>query len=558
MRWFDNKKIELLAPAGNFEIFKEIVKSKCDAVYFGGEALNMRMIRKGFNFTNSEIKSAVEMAKDLGKATYITVNSLIDEKDLKTLDEYLDFLMEVKPTGIIVQDAAVLKRAKQLKEVFELHASVMMNVHNLDMIKSLEEIGFKRVVLSRDSTLADASYFSSNTNMELEYFTHGDMCVCHGSLCYYSSMVFGMSSNQGRCMKPCRWPFRANAIDSYPLAVKDMCMISNLPQMINSGITSFKIEGRMREKDFIVNLVNMYGDVIDKYSNDPFGYSSKAEETWIYENRKRDLSTAYAFGNPGKDNINKRYEGTGKFYSTGKVFSNPKEEESISDEKIYSIKEAFAAENSLIPGISVRVSTSENALAAISEGVDRIYLSGDVFLPNNSFSVKDILNMCTNKNNSKVYLAMPKMTDDLQLSKYRQLLSNLKKDDESFPIDGLLLSNIGGLESFRDFNLPLIGDYTLNILNSRAASFYTDLGFDELTPSIELGKWPLCQILSLSLPFEPVVFGRLSSMYMSYDLYSAYGVNNSYDFVMNNEAGEYLVKKDVFGMNHLLMQKYKC
>ena len=449
MRAFGNKKIELLAPAGNFEIFKGIVDSKCDAIYFGGQRMNMRMIRKGYNFTDEELKEAIDLANEKGKATYVTVNNLLDYEEVEAADAYLGYLAEIKPTGIIVQDFAILERIKALNLDLEVHASVMMNVHNLEMIRALERHGVKRVVLSRETTLAEAHHYHTHSNVELEYFTHGDMCVAHGAQCYYSSMLFGMSSNRGKCLKPCRWWFDRNGDRAFPLAVKDMSMIAHLPEMIHAGITSYKIEGRMREKEFIVDLINRYGDVFDRYIEDPIGYDYREQEAWIYENRKRDLSPAFAFGNPGIENINTRYEGTGKFYSTGKMFSTPTQESQIDQPQLDFMRSIFTDKSEQPLKISVRVEDMEQAKVALEEGVDRIYLAADVFEPKVPFTLADVLSLVQLKEKSKteLFVSLPKMMDEVQFDRYREWLGKCKG------IDGLLITNLGALEAFKTLGL---------------------------------------------------------------------------------------------------------
>lgn len=554
MRGFNDKKIELLAPAGNFEIFKGIVDSGCDAIYFGGQRMNMRMIRKGFNFTDEELKAAIELAKEKGKATYITLNNLLDFEESEAVTDYLKLIESIGPTGIIVQDMAVLDRVNTLGLNIEVHASVMMNVHNLEMINALEKKGVKRVVLSRETTLAEARYFRDHSNVELEYFTHGDMCIAHGAQCYYSAMLFGMSSNRGKCLKPCRWWFDFEGQRQFPLAVKDMSMIAHLPEMIHAGITSFKIEGRMREKDFIVDLINRYGEVLDRYIEDPIGYDYKAEEKWVHENRKRDLSTAYAFGNPGTNNINSRYEGTGKFYSTGKMFSTPTAETQIEPHQVKALKEIFSKAGSQPKRLSVRVESMAQAKLAIKEGVHRLYLAADVFEPLKPFTVDDIDALCGSRGETELYVCTPKMMDEIQFDRYHVWLKKIKGK-----IDGLLVSNLGALESFKDLKkdgIKLVGDYSLNIFNKHAALFYIKEGLAEITPSIELPGAELKALIDSGVPCEVITHGRLTTMYMSHDLYAAYETSTDFNLIFENEAGEYLVKRDVFGKNHLLMQKF--
>jgi len=575
-RYYNNKAIELLAPAGTFDIFEGIIQANCDAVYFGGQVLNMRMIRKGYNFSNDDIKKAIRIAHNLGKKVYITVNNLFSHKDIHVARDYLLFLNDVQPDGLIIQDLAVLQLAKELSLNLPLHASVMMNVHNLAMIDGLKERGISRVVLSREMSLDQIKYIKTQTDMEIEYFTHGDMCIAHGSQCHYSGILYGMSSNRGRCLKPCRWDYHIKKDGQlyktkFPMAVKDMCMYTYLPEMIDAGIDSFKIEGRMRQKEFIVNLINYYGDAIDRYIEDPIGYDRTKDYKKIVTSRKRDLSTNYAFGKPGLSNINHRYEGTGKFYSTGKVFSSPTEEPVITDNQLASIAHTinvYMSTHKIIPPVkhlSVKVGTMEQAKLAIEKGVKTIYLSGDVYQPYKPFTKEDIKYLTRHKGHSRIILGLPKMMRDMDLLNYKNLLDELAKD-----LDGLLVTNIGAITAFSGYDLPLIGDYTLNIYNYKAAEYYKELGLDQYTLSIE-SKLPdlLNTITHSSLPSEVIVHGLPCVMYLEHDLFAntKHPTDNGYDDAYYIEdtvlhlvtpAGNYPVYKDQYERCHMLPSKEIC
>ena len=397
-RYFNNQAVELLAPVGNFEIFKEVIHSGADAVYLGGKIFNMRMHRKDFNFTNEELEEAIKIAHSLKKKIYITVNNLLSSYDLTQAEDYLRYLEKLGPDALIVQDMSVIDLIRTLGLNLNIHSSVMMNVHNFETIKALEELGVTRVVTSRDIDLKTIKQFSVRTNMEFEYFVHGDMCVAHGAQCLYSGILFGKSGNRGLCMKPCRWGYKINKEGqqydtTFPMAVKDMYMYEHIPELIEAGVVSFKIEGRMRDASYLVDLINYYSDAIDRYIDDPISYNRKKHAKELFENRKRDFSTAYAFGNPGLSNINERYEGTGKFYSTGKVFSNPVDEFDIKEERVSEIKDILSLDEGKInkPELTVKVNNYEAAMLAINEGVDKIYLSGEVFEPDAPFTKEEIV-----------------------------------------------------------------------------------------------------------------------------------------------------------------------
>ncbi|AKG37210.1 peptidase U32 family protein [Paenibacillus durus] len=575
-RYFNGKEIELLAPAGTFEIFKEVVQSRCDAVYFGGPVLNMRMMRKGYNLSHEEIAEALSIAHGLGKKVYITVNNLFSEQETGEAREYLAFLDGVRPDALIVQDMAVLELIREMGLTLPIHASVMMNVHNLEMIYALRDLGVSRVVTSREMDLQTAKLLGARSGMELEYFVHGDMCSVHGANCYYSSHVFGMSSNRGKCMKPCRWNYRIKKDGyifpaDYPLAVKDMFMYENLPELIDSGITSFKIEGRMRDKDFMVMLVNSYGEAIDRYIEDPIGFDRTVDSKLLYQNRKRDFSTAYAFGKPGLRNINRRYEGTGKFYSTGKVFSTPTAERELSEDRVLQLKGRLAQEARpnqarVSPELAVRVNNMAQAKAALEAKVGHLYLSGDVYEPDRPFTKRDIMELGAIKGETKLYLGLPRMMTELHFDQYDQLLIH----GERLPIDGLLVTNLGAIRRYNTSGYPMIGDASLNIYNTLAAGLYAGLGLKRIPVSPEMTLEHFAAFASRSsLPLEMVVHGTPALMYMEHDLYENAEVmepigeeDNRYVgndvLVLMTDKGENPVYRDQHGRCHLVFSKELC
>lgn len=571
-RFFNNKKVELLAPAGNMETFRSMVKAKCDAIYLGGKSLNMRMIRKGFNLSDEEVMEAITMAHEVDKKVYVTVNNMLNEFEIEEATEYLRFLNDIKVDGIIVQDMSILQLCKEqkLKDI-EIHSSVMMNVHNIETVKALKELGVSRVVLSREMDLKTAKHLQKATGIETEYFMHGDMCTVNGANCYYSSMLWGNSSNRGRCFKPCRWAYNIKMNGSlyptaYPLAAKDMYMYEHIPELIEACVTSFKIEGRMRETDFIVDLVNTYGEAIDRYIADPLSFDRKKQAEELFENRKRDFTNAYAFGKPGLDFINTRYEGTGKFYSTGKVFSVPSEEPEITQAVLDKAKDELCSINhntAPMHKLSVKVNNYEQALLCIQLKVNRIYIATDVLLPDHFMTVEQLKHLAENKGNTELYLALPQMMDELQ---FDMLDHYIEKYGQLF--DGLLATNLGAIKRYSKYKL--ITDYNLNIYNHKAVEFYKGLGVEQFTISIEAKINELARFLAATKePTELIVHGPIRVMYLDHNLYDnvhvlqpAAAEDNKYVhnsvLVMQHEKGENPVYIDQHNKNHFFTSKELC
>ncbi len=569
-RFFNGKEVELLAPAGNFEIFKEIINTGADAVYLGGKNFNMRLHRKDFNFTNEEILEAIKIAHSKNKKVYITLNNLMNESEMNEVTTYLDFLEEAQPDAIIVQDLGLVNLLKTRNSTLNIHSSVMMNVHNIETIHRLKDLGVTRVVTAREVTLAQISEFTKETDMEFEYFVHGDMCIAQGALCLYSGMLFGQSSNKGLCMKPCRWSYKVKNGDSlydttYPIAVKDMSMYKHIPELIINGVTSFKIEGRMRDAKYLTTIIESYSDAIDRYIKDPIAFERTKDIEKIFENRNRDLTTAFAFGNPGLSFINERFEGTGKFYSTGKVFSTATPETSITDEKIKSLRSVFDDDKKItkIYKLSVTVNNIDQALMAIEEKVNYIYLSGEVFEPNKPFTLDDIKHITKNKKESKIYLCLPKMTYSREFAQYNHFLNN-----ENLGLDGLLTTNLGVINTFKNKNLQLVGDYSLNVLNSNTISFYKNENVERFTLSLEATPKDITNILKNNTEnLEIIVHGKPTVMYLEYDLFENTKQFNKTTTSSSDPNVLYLVdEKDIYhpvykdnsGKNHITLEKDLC
>ncbi|HTH13602.1 MAG TPA: peptidase U32 family protein, partial [Spirochaetia bacterium] len=389
-RLYHNQPVELLAPAGSLSILEALADSGADAFYLGGKILNMRLHRKDLNFTEEDLVTGRALTASRGQKYYITVNKLLGNDDWDSLGPYLEFLArDVRPDALIVQDIAVAQRIRDEGLPLAVHASVMANVHNEASAQAWKDLGATRAVLSREASLDDARRIRDRVGLEIEYFVHGDMCVAHGSQCLYSTQVFGQSSNRGACMKPCRWPFSARWQGqeyeaAFPLAVKDMNLHGHFPELLAAGVTSFKIEGRMRDAEYVGRLVRLYADSLDRYLSDPDHYDADLGAGELEEHRKRDFTTAYALGRPGTEILNVRWEGTGKFYSTGKVFSSARQEPASSDQRVAELVEAW----STLPlpaappkaELAVRVDTLDQASAAWGAGADVVILSGEPFL----------------------------------------------------------------------------------------------------------------------------------------------------------------------------------
>lgn len=296
------KQIELLAPAGNFEALKAAVESGANAVYLAGNHFGARAFAN--NFTNDELINAVNFAHLRDASINVTVNTIVSDSELDSLKSYLKFLNDIKVDAILVQDLGVAKIAKQIVPDLPLHASTQMTVHSLEGVKFLQSIGFDRVVLSRELSLNEIKYICDNSSVEIEVFMHGALCVCYSGQCLMSSMIGARSGNRGKCAQPCRLPYDLVDIDGnilenvgkYLLSPKDLNTLNLIPQLINVGVDSLKIEGRMKRPEYVAVVVETYRHIID---NNPLNDSNKR----LAQIFNRDFTTAYLQSNQGKNLI---------------------------------------------------------------------------------------------------------------------------------------------------------------------------------------------------------------------------------------------------------------
>lgn len=265
-------KVELLAPAGNYEAFLGAVNAGADAVYLGGEKFGARAYAD--NFTTEEICRAIHIAHFMGRKIYLTVNTLIKEQEFAELYSYLRPFYEAGLDGVIIQDIGVLCYIREHFKGLKLHASTQMTLTGAGGVSFLKEQGVERIVPARELSLAEVRSMKEQTGMEIECFIHGAMCYCYSGQCLFSSILGGRSGNRGRCAQPCRLPYRIcegkreiHDVE-YPLSLKDMCTISYIPRLIEAGIDSFKIEGRMKKPEYAAGVTALYRKYIDLYERE--------------------------------------------------------------------------------------------------------------------------------------------------------------------------------------------------------------------------------------------------------------------------------------------------
>ncbi len=305
------QKVELLAPAGNLEKLKIAVIYGADAVYLAGESYGLRAAAG--NFTLEEMKEGVAFAHERGAKVFVTVNIFAHNEDLENLSSYLQEIEKIGVDAIIVSDPGVWLIAQELKTNMEIHISTQANNTNWASCLFWEKHGAKRIVLARELSLKEIQEIRARTNLELEMFVHGAMCISYSGRCLLSNYMTDRDANRGECAQPCRWnyalqeekrpglfyPIEEDERGSYIFNSQDLCLIEHLPEIIQAGVNSLKIEGRMKSIHYVATIVQAYRQALDAYYKNPQEYSF--DPAWYEEITKvshRDYTEGFLFGKP--------------------------------------------------------------------------------------------------------------------------------------------------------------------------------------------------------------------------------------------------------------------
>lgn len=308
------RKTELLIPAGSLDVLKTAVIYGADAVYLGGEAFGLRA--KAKNFTNEEIREGIAFAHERGVKVYITANILAHNEDLPGVEAYFEELREIRPDALIISDPGVFAIARRVIPDMEIHISTQANNTNYGTYLFWHQLGAKRVVTARELSLAEIREIRDHIpeDMEIESFIHGAMCISYSGRCLLSNFMVGRDANQGACTHPCRWkyslveekrpneymPVFENERGTYIFNSKDLCMIEHIPGMMEAGIDSFKIEGRMKTALYVATVARTYRKAIDDYNRDPEEYRANLDwyRSEIGKCTYREFTTGFYFGKP--------------------------------------------------------------------------------------------------------------------------------------------------------------------------------------------------------------------------------------------------------------------
>ena len=311
------RETELLIPAGSLDVLKTAVIFGADAVYIGGEAFGLRA--KAHNFSRNDMKEGIAFAHARGVKVYVTANILAHNGDLPGVEAYFEELKEIGPDALIISDPGVFAVAKKVLPGMEIHISTQANNTNYGTYLFWHKLGARRVVTARELSLDEIREIREHIpeDMEIESFIHGAMCISYSGRCLLSNFFVGRDANQGACTHPCRWkysiveetrpgeymPVYENERGTYIFNSKDLCMIGHIPEMMDAGIDSFKIEGRMKTALYVATVARTYRKAIDDYKKDPQLYRDHME--WYRQEigkcTYREFTTGFYFGKPTED-----------------------------------------------------------------------------------------------------------------------------------------------------------------------------------------------------------------------------------------------------------------
>lgn len=317
---------EILAPAGSFESLTAAVRCGANAVYLGGKALNAR--RNASNFSDEELKRAVDYCHKRNVKVYLTLNTLVSDGEIQTAYEAVKSACDANIDALILQDTGLAAIVRRVSLSMPMHASTQMSVQSIEGIKTLEKLGFCRAVLPRELSEKEIAAISSQTDMELEYFVHGALCMCVSGQCLMSAVLGGRSGNRGLCAQPCRLPFGVNKKGGNNLSLKDLSLVEELDRLEKAGICSFKIEGRMKRPEYVAAAVTACRNSLDGVRDDNLNSSLQA----VFS--RSGFTKGYFEGKLGKDMFGIRRK---------------EDVENASDAVLGDLQKLYAKENPLIP-----------------------------------------------------------------------------------------------------------------------------------------------------------------------------------------------------------------
>ena len=484
---------ELLAPAGSPEAFDAAISAGADAVYFGTTLFNARMNAR--NITRDNVRAMVEKAHENGVRTHVTLNTAITDRQLGDAMRLTEFLYGAGVDALIVADLGLATEIHKYFPDFEMHASTQASGHNLDAAKFLRDVGFSRMVAARELSKENLEYLCQNSPIEIEAFVHGALCVCASGQCLFSSLVGGRSGNRGECAQPCRLPYN----NKYPLSLKDNCLAAHVTDLIDMGVASLKIEGRMKNPDYVRSVVEIYRALLDEGRNADRHEIERMAKVFS----RSGFTDGYFTKNLGASMLGIRSEADKsasthvKTESKQQILTN---KEPITAEK----RENALPENYKAPVgrikepravISARFYDPRTLDLDVARSIDIAYLPLDAFekVP------KDKLQRAC-----QLGAILPPVIPDGEMEAVAKKIEKAK----NMGVSHLLVGNVGHIELAQNSGLTLHGDFRLNVFSNATATLLSE-HFEDIITAPEL---TLAQIRDIKIEKSVCVYGKIPLM----------------------------------------------
>ncbi len=472
--------MELLAPAGSPEALDAALAGGADAIYIGGKMYNARMNAK--NFGDEDIRNAVTKCHNSGVKLYVTLNTLIYDKNFKDAVKYAEALYLSGVDALITADIGFSQFLHKYIPDFELHASTQMSGHNSDAAKYLCDMGFKRMVCAREMSKDSIETLVKNSPIEIEMFVHGAMCVCQSGQCLMSSFIGGRSGNRGECAQPCRLPYN----NSYPLSLKDMCLAGHITDLAESGVSSLKIEGRRKSPAYVYSVVSTYRKLIDENRNATEKEIAKLASVFS----RSGFSDGYYTENIGKGMLGVRSDSDKE--ATKKIFvrSVDVHKECVKIEETNRNPSTF--KEVTIPHDKAFSGKMNTARFYSADNIPETDFFDIIYLPLERFS--------GSRANGVV---MPPVIYDRNIKQIEKQLENARKNGAVH----CLVGNIGHISLAQKYGYIIHGDYRLNVYNNSSYDLFKDMADVILSPELTLA-----QLRDIGGKKSVIVYGRVPLM----------------------------------------------
>lgn len=463
---------ELLSPAGSPEALRAAVAGGADAVYIGGSAFNARI--NAANFTTEQIKEAADYCHKRGVRLHVAVNILILDREMTEALEYIRELYLAGVDAVICADMGLAREIHRLFPDLELHGSTQMSGHNLEAARLMADMGFSRMVTAREMKKEDIAYLCENSPIDVEIFIHGAICVSHSGQCLMSSLIGGRSGNRGLCAQPCRMQYNG----SYPLSIKDMCLAAHIPEIIDMGVRSLKIEGRMKSPDYVYGVTRIYRRLLDEKR------AATPAEIKELENlfSRSGFTDGYYVGK-----ISKAMNGIRSEADKAATYRSTKKQTEVTPKpEIKPYNRSFDKPIELWDYPKEKAKKCLSARFYDAGSIPREHPFDIVYLPLDIYDPK--------KANG---VLLPAVIYDRDKER---VLNKIKKLSPGH----IMVTNIGQLDIARASGAHIHGDFRLNAFNSRSAAALIELGIEDVILSPEL---TLAQIRDMILQKSVIIYG---------------------------------------------------